>query len=51
MELVSEPDMATGQEAGAMVSELRRILQCLGTCDGKMEGGFMSNMFRALGLC
>ncbi|XP_072040235.1 glutamyl-tRNA(Gln) amidotransferase subunit B, mitochondrial-like [Amphiura filiformis] len=41
MELVSEPDLHTGQEAGAMVSELRRILQCLGTCDGKMEEGSM----------
>lgn len=40
MEIVSEPQMHTGLQAGSMVAELRRILQCLGTCDGKMEGQY-----------
>ena len=39
MEIVSEPDMRTSEEAGAYVRKLRAILRYLGTCDGNMEQG------------
>ncbi len=39
MEIVSEPDMRTAEEAGAYVRKLRTILRYLGTCDGNMEEG------------
>ena len=38
MEIISEPQFSNGEEAKAYVKELRRILQCIGTCDGKMSG-------------
>ncbi len=41
MEIVSEPDMRTAEEAGAYVKKLRSILRYLGTCDGNMEEGSM----------
>ncbi|QCN96631.1 Asp-tRNA(Asn)/Glu-tRNA(Gln) amidotransferase GatCAB subunit B (plasmid) [Azospirillum argentinense] len=41
MEIVSEPDMRTAEEAGAYVRKLRSILRYLGTCDGNMEEGSM----------
>ena len=41
MEIVSEPDMRTAEEAGAYVRKLRTILRYLGTCDGNMEEGSM----------
>lgn len=41
MEIVSEPDMRTTQEAMAYVKKLRTILRYLGTCDGNMEQGSM----------
>ena len=37
MEIVSEPDMRTSEEAAAYVRKLRAILRYLGTCDGNME--------------
>ena len=39
MEIVSEPDMRTAEEAGAYLRKLRSILRYLGTCDGNMEEG------------
>ena len=39
MEIVSEPDMRSPEEAGAYVTKLRQILRYLGTCDGNMEEG------------
>src|SRR5271168_2090372 len=41
MEIVSEPDMRTPEEAGAYLRKLRTILRYLGTCDGNMEEGSM----------
>ncbi len=39
MEIVSEPDIRSPEEAGAFVKKLRSILRYLGTCDGNMEEG------------
>jgi aspartyl-tRNA(Asn)/glutamyl-tRNA(Gln) amidotransferase subunit B len=39
MEIVSEPDLRSAEEAGAYVRKLRSILRYLGTCDGNMEEG------------
>ncbi|MEQ8249535.1 MAG: Asp-tRNA(Asn)/Glu-tRNA(Gln) amidotransferase subunit GatB [Alphaproteobacteria bacterium] len=41
MEIVSEPDLRSAEEAGAYVRKLRSILRYLGTCDGNMEQGSM----------
>lgn len=41
MEIVSEPDLRTPEEAGLYVKKLRAILRYLGTCDGDMEKGSM----------
>jgi aspartyl-tRNA(Asn)/glutamyl-tRNA(Gln) amidotransferase subunit B len=39
MEIVSEPDMRSSEEAAAYLKKLRSILRYLGTCDGNMEEG------------
>jgi aspartyl-tRNA(Asn)/glutamyl-tRNA(Gln) amidotransferase subunit B len=39
MEIVSEPDIRSAEEAGVYVRKLRSILRYLGTCDGNMEEG------------
>ncbi len=39
MEIVSEPDMNTSEEASEYLRSLRAILQYLGVCDGNMEEG------------
>lgn len=39
MEIVSEPDMRTIEEAALYVKKLRALMRCLGTCDGNMEEG------------
>lgn len=39
MEIVSEPDIRSPEEAGAYMRKLRAILRYLGTCDGNMEEG------------
>jgi len=39
MEIVSEPDMRSAEEAALYVTKLRSILRYLGTCDGNMEQG------------
>ncbi|MBV8094251.1 MAG: Asp-tRNA(Asn)/Glu-tRNA(Gln) amidotransferase subunit GatB [Acetobacteraceae bacterium] len=41
MEIVSEPDLRSPEEAGAYLRKLRTILRYLGTCDGNMEEGSM----------
>jgi aspartyl-tRNA(Asn)/glutamyl-tRNA(Gln) amidotransferase subunit B len=41
MEIVSEPDLRSSEEAGAYLRKLRSILRYLGTCDGNMEEGSM----------
>src|SRR6202051_4850178 len=39
MEIVSEPDLRTAEEASIYLRKLRSILRYLGTCDGNMEEG------------
>ena len=39
MEIVSEPDMRSPQEAAEYMKKLRSILRYLGVCDGNMEQG------------
>ncbi|MBN1881734.1 MAG: Asp-tRNA(Asn)/Glu-tRNA(Gln) amidotransferase subunit GatB [Deltaproteobacteria bacterium] len=39
LEIVSEPDMSTPEEAGEYLRKLRSILRYLGVCDGNMEEG------------
>lgn len=41
MEIVSEPDLRTPEEAGLYLKKLRSVLRYLGTCDGDMEKGSM----------
>jgi aspartyl-tRNA(Asn)/glutamyl-tRNA(Gln) amidotransferase subunit B len=41
MEIVSEPDLRSAEEAAAYLKKLRSILRYLGTCDGNMEEGSM----------
>jgi aspartyl-tRNA(Asn)/glutamyl-tRNA(Gln) amidotransferase subunit B len=41
MEIVSEPDMRSPEEAGLYLKKLRAIVRYLGTCDGDMEKGSM----------
>ena len=41
MEIVSEPDMRSAEEAGAYVTKIRSIVRYLGTCDGNMQEGSM----------
>lgn len=41
MEIVSDPDMRTPEEAGAYLKKLRSIVRYLGTCDGNMDQGSM----------
>lgn len=39
LEIVSEPDIRSGEEASAYLQTLRNILRYLGVCDGNMEEG------------
>lgn len=39
IEIVSEPDMRSPEEAGAYLRQLRSIVRYLGICDGNMEEG------------
>ncbi len=41
MEIVSEPDMRSAEEAGEYMKKLRSIVRYLGTCNGDMEKGSM----------
>ena len=39
LEIVTEPDMETGEEAEVFIHQLRRTIRYLGVCDGNMEEG------------
>ncbi|MFV9921855.1 MAG: Asp-tRNA(Asn)/Glu-tRNA(Gln) amidotransferase subunit GatB [Anaplasma ovis] len=39
MEIVSEPDLRSPEEAAEYIKKLRMILRAIGTCDGDMESG------------
>jgi aspartyl-tRNA(Asn)/glutamyl-tRNA(Gln) amidotransferase subunit B len=39
LEIVTEPDMETGEEAELFIRQLRRTVRYLGVCDGNMEEG------------
>ncbi|MDR0387019.1 MAG: Asp-tRNA(Asn)/Glu-tRNA(Gln) amidotransferase subunit GatB [Treponema sp.] len=39
LEIVTEPDMETGEEAELFIRQLRRMVRYLGVCDGNMEEG------------
>lgn len=39
MEIVSRPDLRSGEEVSAYIKKLRAILRYLGTCDGNMDQG------------
>lgn len=41
IEIVSEPCMKSGEEAGAYLTEIRKIVRYLDICDGNMEEGSM----------
>jgi aspartyl-tRNA(Asn)/glutamyl-tRNA(Gln) amidotransferase subunit B len=41
VEIVSEPDMRSGEEAFAFLTELRKLVRWIGVCDGNMEEGSM----------
>ncbi len=41
VEIVSEPDIRTGEEAYIFLTELRKLLRYLEICDGNMEEGSM----------
>lgn len=41
LEIVSEPDIRSSEEARIYMEELRSILMAIGVCDGKMEEGSM----------
>jgi len=41
IEIVTEPDLRSGEEAYAYLTELRKILRYLDICDGNMEEGSM----------
>jgi aspartyl-tRNA(Asn)/glutamyl-tRNA(Gln) amidotransferase subunit B len=39
IEIVSEPDMHSGEEAAAYLTEIRKLVRTLNVCDGNMEEG------------
>lgn len=39
LEIVTEPDLRSGEEAAVFLSEIRRLVRFLGICDGNMEEG------------
>lgn len=39
IEIVSEPDLRSAEEAGQYVTELRKLVRWIGVCDGNMEEG------------
>ena len=41
VEIVSEPDMRSSEEAGQYLTEIRKLLRYLDICDGNMEEGSM----------
>lgn len=41
IEIVSEPDIRSSEEAGAYITEIRKLVRYLEICDGNMEEGSM----------
>jgi len=41
LEIVSEPDLRSAEEAAAYLTEVRKIVRYVGVCDGNMEEGSM----------
>jgi aspartyl-tRNA(Asn)/glutamyl-tRNA(Gln) amidotransferase subunit B len=41
LEIVSQPDMRSAEEAGQFLTEIRKLLRYLDICDGNMEEGSM----------
>ncbi|PJJ79584.1 Asp-tRNA(Asn)/Glu-tRNA(Gln) amidotransferase subunit GatB [Mucilaginibacter auburnensis] len=41
LEIVSQPDMRSAEEAGQYLTEIRKLLRYLDVCDGNMEEGSM----------
>ncbi|MVN91313.1 Asp-tRNA(Asn)/Glu-tRNA(Gln) amidotransferase subunit GatB [Mucilaginibacter aquatilis] len=41
LEIVSEPDIHSAEEAGLYLTEMRKLVRYLGVCDGNMEEGSM----------
>ncbi|HWZ34879.1 MAG TPA: Asp-tRNA(Asn)/Glu-tRNA(Gln) amidotransferase subunit GatB, partial [Mucilaginibacter sp.] len=41
LEIVTQPDMRSSEEAGQLLTEIRKILRYLDICDGNMEEGSM----------
>lgn len=41
LEIVSEPDLHSSEEAFAYITEIRKLVRWLGICDGNMEEGSM----------
>lgn len=39
LEIVTEPDISSGEEAHSYLGEIRRLVRYLGICDGNMEEG------------
>jgi aspartyl-tRNA(Asn)/glutamyl-tRNA(Gln) amidotransferase subunit B len=39
LEIVTEPDLTTGEDAEQFIQEFRRVVRYLGVCDGNMEEG------------
>lgn len=39
IEIVSEPDMHSAEEAAAYLTEIRKLVRWIGICDGNMEEG------------
>ncbi len=39
LEIVTEPDLVTGEDAEEFIQEFRRVVRYLGVCDGNMEEG------------
>ena len=39
IEIVTEPDMRSGEEAGLFITEIRKLVRYLDICDGNMEEG------------
>ena len=41
LEIVTDPDLELGEEAEALLLELRRLVRYMGVCDGNMDEGSM----------